>query len=209
MDGNALIEVIKTGLPVINSSVSAIVGAIITTLFLRKNTSTTEFEKVKAGKFSLVIDQLLESGKMSYLEYYRCKNFLSIAKKADEKYLEQKDINQQQNYDFDWFIRFYDYASNISSQEMQELWAKIFAGEVNHPTSIPLTLLHTLSMMQQKQARSFYNLSRFVLMDAKNDSAHLLVFITANKSAYERENITSSNLKELERLGLIECNFSE
>ena len=80
MDGNTLIEVIKTELPVISSSVSAIVGAIITTLFLRKNTSTTEFEKVKAGKFSLVIDQLLESGKMSYLEYYRCRNFLSRKK---------------------------------------------------------------------------------------------------------------------------------
>ena len=37
MDENALIEVIKSGMPVLNSSVSVIAGAIVTTLFLRKN----------------------------------------------------------------------------------------------------------------------------------------------------------------------------
>ena len=48
MDENTLIEVIKGGLNLANSSISAVVGAVITTLFLRKNTKTSEFEKIKA-----------------------------------------------------------------------------------------------------------------------------------------------------------------
>ena len=177
-------------------------------LFLRKNTQTTEFEKIKAGKFSEVVDQLLNSGKMSYLEYYKCKNFLQIAQKADS--MCDKESNADQEYhDFDWFIRFYEYSSNIGNEEMQILWAKVLAGEVQRPNTTSLTLLHTLSMMQQEQASAFRNVSRFALMDIKGDFAHLLLFISTNRESYEKENITPTLLKELERLDLIECTFSD
>lgn len=208
MDGNMLIEIIKGGLPILNSTVSAIAGAVVTTLFLRKNTSTTEFEKIKAGKFKDVIDSLLDSGKMSYLEYYKCKNFLQIAQKADTM-CDEENSTEQEFRDFDWFIRFYEYASNISNEEMQILWAKVLAGEVQRPNTTSVTLLHTLSMMQQQQAFAFRNISRFALMDIKGDFAHLLLFISTNRESYEREAITPTILKELERLDLLECTFSD
>lgn len=208
MDGNALIEIIKGGLPILNSTVSAITGAIVTTLFLRKNTSTTEFEKIKAGKFKDVIDNLLDSGKMSYLEYYKCKNFLQIAQLADTMCGEESDTKQGFR-DFDWFVRFYEYASNIGNEEMQILWAKVLAGEVQRPNTTSVTLLHTLSMMQQEQALAFRNVSRFALMDINDSFAHLLLFISTNRESYEREKITPTLLKELERLDLIECTFTD
>lgn len=210
MDVNALIELIRGGLSLANSSISAIVGALITTLFLRKNLNSTEFEKIKARKFSSVIDQLLEKGKMTYLEYYKCNNFLSIAKKADENLVESSDSDKSDNekkYDFDWFIRFYDYASNISNEGMQKLWAAILAGEVNSPGSISISLLHSLSMMQQEQAKFFCNIARFALWDIKYDVSHLLIFISTSREAYQSLGITPQLLKELERLGLIECDF--
>ena len=37
MDENAIVEVLKSGLNLASTSISAIVGAVITTLFLRKN----------------------------------------------------------------------------------------------------------------------------------------------------------------------------
>ena len=75
MDTNTLIEVIKSSTPVIQSSLSAVVGAVISTLFLRKNTNTTEFEKIKVGLFKQVASELLESGKMTCYEFYKCNNF--------------------------------------------------------------------------------------------------------------------------------------
>ena len=209
MDENTLIEVIKGGIGLANSSISAIVGALISTLFLRKNTKTSEFEKIKAVKFSSVIDELLDSGKMTYLEYYKYSNFLTIAKKADEKHLSTpEDINEDHNtYDFDWFVRFYDYASNISNEEMQEIWASILAREVNYPGTTSISLLHALSMMNQDQAMFFCNISRFVLKDIKYNTPHLLLFVSSNREAYKSSNITPDRLKELERLGLIDCDF--
>ncbi|MBQ2140285.1 MAG: hypothetical protein II433_04255 [Acidaminococcaceae bacterium] len=86
MDQNSLIEIIKGGISAVNSTLSAFVGAFFTTLFLRKDTKTTEFEKIKAGKFGEAIDQMLKNGKMTYLEYYKCNNFLDICKQSSKMY---------------------------------------------------------------------------------------------------------------------------
>lgn len=209
MNDNTLTEFMKVGIEFANSAVSAIAGSVISTLFLRKNTSITEFEKIKAGKFSEVIDKLVDTGKMSYLEYFKCKNFLTIAQKADEMLKEEKKMGEKQSYDYDWFLRFFEYASNISNEEMQMIWAKVLAGEIQNPNTTSMTLLHTLFMMRQEQAQAFYNVSRFALMDGADAYAHLLIFVSSNRLSYEKENITPTILKELERLGLLECNFDD
>ena len=64
MNGTEIISLIQSALPIVQSAISAIGGAIFTAVFLRKNTSTQEFEKLKAGKMQEVADDLLESGKM-------------------------------------------------------------------------------------------------------------------------------------------------
>ena len=172
MDENTLIEVIKGGLNLANSSISAVVGAVITTLFLRKNTKTSEFEKIKAGKFNEVIDQLLESGKMSYLEYYKYNNFLDIAKKADSMLSHvtiscEKERGQSQEYNFDWFIRFFDAASNISNEEMKRLWASVLAGEVYQSGSFSLRTIDTLYNMTPFEAELFSDISKIVIDSSK------------------------------------------
>ena len=58
-----------------NSAVGAIAGGLFTAIFLRHNTKTEEFEKIKAGQFKEVADDLLASGKMTYTEYYKANNF--------------------------------------------------------------------------------------------------------------------------------------
>lgn len=211
MDGIELAAVLGSGMSLLNSSISSIVGAIISTLFLRKNTEKAELEKMKSGKFKEVIDKLLDSGKMTYLEYYKCKNFLKIAKLADSMYQDQKDKsrNHSEPYDFDWFIRFFEYSSIIGDEQMQLLWAKILAGEVQAARSTSLTLLHALSMMQREQALAFCNISQFAFLDINEKLAHPLIFVSTNRKTYENEGITPASLKELERLGLVECSFTE
>ena len=132
MKETTLIELLKGSMDIASSSVSAIVGALVTTLFLRKNTQTTEFEKIKAAKFQDVINDLLDSGKMTYLEYYQCSNFLTIAQIADERLRESNYLEEEQeynNYDFDWFVSFYDHASKISNDQMQKLYAPSIPAE--------------------------------------------------------------------------------
>jgi hypothetical protein len=64
-------------------AISSVVSSLLTAFFLRRDTHITEFEKIKSRKFAEVLNELLVSGKMTYMELYKCKNFLSIAKFAD------------------------------------------------------------------------------------------------------------------------------
>lgn len=209
MEEKALSELLKNGMNIAGSMVNTIVGAILTTLFLRKNTANTEFEKIKAAKFADVVDELLDNGKMSYLEYWKCKNFLKIAQIADDA--RSSDISKisvdTSKYYFDWFIKYYDYASSVSNEEMQKLWAGVLSREISQPGTTSLSLLHSLSIMDSDQARFFCNISRFCLRDI-DYNPNLLLFVSTNRAAYKASLITPERLKELERFGLIDCDFA-
>lgn len=131
----------------------------------------------------------------------RCKNIAEKAKNYLEDYAIPENIKE------DWLEFFFDKAKLVSDENMQIIWAKLLADEANKPGSINPSLLHTISIIRYEQAELFCNVSRFALKDYKKDDVHLLMFISNNRTAYENSSITPSNLKELERLGLIECNF--
>ena len=209
MDGNALISAIQNGLSIDSSAVSAVVGALITTIFLRRDTSVQEFEKVKAGMFEDVIESLLKSGKMSYMEFYKCKNFLQIAKIADRIYKEEySDSGEKETeHDFDWFARFFEYASNIGNEGMQLVWGAIMAGEINAPGKTSFSLLHALFMMRKDQINLFSEVCKFSMLDIEDLKPQLFVYLATHRDMFKRRGITPSSLKELERLGLVECDF--
>ena len=130
MSGTEIIAFLTTNFPTVMTAVGAVTGSLFTAIFLRHNTSVKEFEKIKAGQFKEVADELLAAGKMTYTEYYKANNFLNIAKKADEYYSEMPHEDLIHTYNFDWFVRFYEAVGNVSDKEMQDLWAKILAEEV-------------------------------------------------------------------------------
>ena len=213
MDENAIVEVLKSGLNLASTSISAIVGAVITTLFLWKNTKTSEFEKIKAGKYKEVIDQLLGSGKMSYLEYHKCNNFLDIAKIADKSmadihgfYGEKTSGNS--DFNFDWFIRFFEAASNISNENMQKFWAAFLAGEVYRGGSYSLRAIDTLYNMTALEAELFSNVSKMVI-DGKMILSSFQIFENNSNERKIGERINSTysfdndSLRLLEECGII------
>ena len=83
MNGTEIIALLSNGLETMSSAVAPVAGALFTAIFLRHNTKTDEFEKIKAGQFEEVANDLLMSGKMTYTEYYKANNFLAVAKKAE------------------------------------------------------------------------------------------------------------------------------
>lgn len=205
-----LSEVINTGIMAASSAVGSAVGTLIGSLFLRKNTEQEVMEKMKAGKIGEVVSYLLETGRMTYYEFCKCRNFLQIAGLADKLLREERENETtilDKPYSFDWFVRFYEQAGSVSEAQMQSLWAAVLAGELSSPNSTNLSLLQALSVMRPEQARYFCNIARFVWIDAEDDSPHLLLFIAANRTSYMDSRITAERTKELERLGLVECDF--
>lgn len=198
MDGNALILCLQNGLETA-SKVGPIVGAIFAAIFLRKNTKDVEFEKLKAGKFREVADRLLESGYMTYTEFYKAANFLHVAELADQvfkhDYQNKADVNQK--YDFDWYMRFYDIVGNISDEEMQALWARILAGEIHRKGTYSLQLLDILKNFTQKQAELFNRVCSHCFISGDN------VYIPNDNEYLQFANITYQDILDLDALGLI------
>lgn len=82
-----IVKFVQQNIDAAVSSIQFIAGAVTSALFLRKRTSietgTEEFEKIKAKKLDEAAELLLESGKITYSELYKMKNYGEIAKKAD------------------------------------------------------------------------------------------------------------------------------
>lgn len=198
MDGNNLITAFQNGLPVL-SKVGPIVGAIFTAIFFRKNIRDAEFEKLKAGKFQEVADKLLEAGYMTYTEYYKASNFLHVAELADKVF--KKDFKNtaanNQKYDFDWFMRFYDIVGNVSDSDMQTLWAKILAGEIHQKGTYSLRLLDILKNFTQKEGKLFDKVCSHCLISGSN------VFIPNYTEYLKLGNITYQDILDLDDLGLL------
>lgn len=198
MNGTEIISLIQSTLPIVSSAISAIGGAIFTAVFLRKNTSTKEFEKLKAGKMQEVADDLLESGKMTYTEYYKAGNFLSIAQKADEEYSKMPHDDPTAAYDFDWFMRFYEAVGNVSDEEMQRIWAKILAGEVNRPGSFSLETLDVVRNLSKQDAELFTKICKHCIQSSPQK-----LYLPSYDNYLEKCGITYSEILRLDEIGLV------
>lgn len=198
MDGAEIISFLNASFPTVLSTVGSVTGGIITAIFLRYNTAATEFEKIKAGHFKEVVENLVESGKMTYTEYYKARNFLQVAKKADEYSSEKKHNPGKITYDFDWFIRFYEAVGNISDEEVQEIWAKILAGEIAKPSSFSLKTIDTLKNISKKDTDLFVKLCSHSFSNGNQS-----LFLPRYDDYLNKRNILYSDIMKLSEQGLI------
>lgn len=63
----------------------------------------------------------------------------------------------------DWLFRWRDSASQFSSEEMQNLWGRVLAGEVKAPGAYSLRTLEFLKNVSQEEAREISKLSEFIV----------------------------------------------
>ena len=198
MTGTEIIQFVANNVSTFFSPVNIIAGSLFTAIFLRKNTATQEFEKLKAGKFQEVADELLEVGKMTYTEYYKANNFLNVAKKADKYYSEMKhnegNVIQQ---DFDWFMRFYEIVGNISDERVQDIWARIMAGEINNPQSFSLRTIDVLKNIGKPEAELFSYILSYCVFGGHS------IFLPNYDEYLEKCGISYSQIMKLSEYDLI------
>lgn len=157
-------------------------------------------EVMASDKYSIAQKEFfLVNYKRQIKEYKNCKN---IAEIASFNILPEKQIEE---VDPDWFSFYFERAKLVSNESMQKIWASILAEEINSPDSISRSLIHTLSIIDKKQAESFCNLCRFCWFDLDYDKVHPFIYISKAHTAYKDSAITWDRLKDLEYLGLISC----
>lgn len=77
--------------------------------------------------------------------------------------LETKETVSEEPVDKDWLNSFFDSVANISNNQMQIIWGKLLAGEIEKPGKFSIRTLDTLKKLTQKEAELFSSLFPYIL----------------------------------------------
>ncbi len=123
--------------------------------------------------------------------------------------LENVDAVSKTPVDVDWISEFFNAVANISSEQMQQLWGKLLAGEIKQPGSFSLRTLETLKRLSQKEALIFEEISPFILK-CKGDPAgsyfDFFLIRDAGCSILPKYNIYFNKIMMLSEAGILSLN---
>ena len=94
--------------------------------------------------------------RIQFQEEKRQSNIGQVVTKAALE-LEGKDVDDHEP-DHDWTARFFNDVQDVSSEEMQQLWAKILAGEIESPGSASFRTMSILKGLDRGTAALFKTL---------------------------------------------------
>ena len=123
---------------------------------------------------------------------------MTVAKKADGYYKEHPRLEEKGTYDFDWFMRFFEAVGNVSDETMQNLWAKILAGEIAQPSTFSLKTVDVMRNLSKRDAELFIKVcSHSFISSATN------YFLPNEDEFIEYVGIQYADIMKLSELGLI------
>jgi len=123
---------------------------------VRKQLIRDEYEKAKANGIMGV----------QYIEQLRnTTNLIDTATKS-AKYIEEGKNNEIE-MDNDFFWNTIEHSKSISNDEMQELVAKIIAGEYNQPGTYSMSTLQTIKMLGKTELELFEVICGFIIHKSK------------------------------------------
>ena len=124
----------------------------------------------------------------------RLANAKVILEEAAEE-LGDKEVDDH-HPDPDWTARFFDHVQDVSSEDMQRIWAKILAGEVESPGRTSLRTLDTLRNMTKRDAELFRRICDFVLFKV----VHFIIYERGYIKGYD-------TLRHINMVHLQDCGF--
>ena len=110
------------------------------------------------------------------------------------------DNAEPDKIDDDWVANFFDKSRLVSDDQMQELWAKVLAGEGNHPGRFSRRTVNLIADLGAKEAELFQALCRFTWVI--NRTIEALIF-DEQLDIYNRVGINYNSIRQLEALGLV------
>ena len=96
------------------------------------------------------------SGAVQFQQERRLRNVQAIANAAAIELGDETVVDDAP--DSDWVARFFDGAQEVSNTEMQQLWARILAGEVRQPRTTSIRTLEILRNLDPRVASTFQRL---------------------------------------------------
>lgn len=117
--------------------------------------------------------------------------------------------------DFDWFNRYISLADNVSNKTMQDLWAKILAGELTHPGSYSLKALKVFRDMSIADAKLLAKACSLAVKDQSKKNIRIIsgsyqqpgLFNFFNKARQQFINLSQFGLNYADILSLADNNL--
>lgn len=167
-------------------------------------------KSVKAAHKS-IIEEITERKDINLIERAAIiSNYKTIIKQhknkvnITEKAIKLLDVNiNPKLVDNDWIDYFYDKSKYSSNEEMQNIWAQILAGNFNKPNSVARSVIHTVSIIDEKCAKTFSQLLNFIVEDIDNKELVVLIPYDSNDQYFTDIGLNYTKLFELEKFGLI------
>lgn len=126
-------------------------------------------------------------------------NMESITKKALPHLTEGSDPSKM---DDDWVTNFFDKSRIVSDEEMQNLWARVLAGEASLPGTYSKRTVNFLGDLDKTDAELFAKLCGFC---CQSGGVFPLVF-DVHAEIYNQAGIAFNTLNHLESIGLVQFN---
>ena len=155
------------------------------------------------------IDRMINQS-VEFRERKRVANIGSVVNATAEQ-LGDTDVPDEEP-DHDWTARFFEYAQDVSSEDMQTLWAKVLAGEVGRPGSTSLRTLSVLRNLDRASAGHFAtlcSLSLFYMINEHqiDDARAISLGGNAATNALSDYGLPYGVLTRLEEHGLITSDY--
>jgi hypothetical protein len=132
-------------------------------------------------------------------EAQRQSNIEEITTKALPQLEDHSDPSSMDN---DWVTNFFEKSRIVSDGEMQDLWARVLAGEANAPGTYSKRTVNFLGDLDKKDAELFQALCSFGWFVGKFTP---LIFDT-QASIYDNKGLNFNTLSHLDSIGLIQFN---
>ncbi len=113
---------------------------------------------------------------------------------AEEVLSGDRQTPPDRSIDDDWFFTWRDYAGGVSTEDLQQLWGKVLAGEVKSPGSYSLRTLEFLRGLSKGEAEHISRLASFVIEGR---------IVRSLKQHLDEQGITFSLLLQMQELGLL------
>ncbi|MCW8828670.1 MAG: DUF2806 domain-containing protein [Gammaproteobacteria bacterium] len=100
--------------------------------------------------------------RVDYQERKRQSNIESVTSAAAIELANSDDVPNEE-LDEDWITRFFNSAQDVSSEQMQEIWGRILAGEIKRPGQYSLKTLDFLKNLTKKDATQIEKVCKLAL----------------------------------------------
>ena len=174
------------------------IGAFTKPIHTKRMAKAKAESAIIAAEGQIKLTEVQQRGlrRVAIAEGKRQENIESIAQKAIPHISDQA---KAENVDHDWLDNFFDKARLTSNPEIQEIWAKLLAGEVNQPTSVSKRTINLVAQLDSKDAKLFTEFCTYVWMIS---SPTMLIF-DIGTGLPGSNGVRFESLKHLDVLGLL------